>query len=257
MLHLASASRGADCVRLQVISCAPTYEEALSKLHRALDEFLVRGVKTNIGFVLNVLTHPEFAAGKATTSFIERNAAQLFRVSDEGLMGQKLMNYLSEMVVNGPNHPGAIGAPSSRNVPVVPQFPELDGTPLTGWKDVLREKGPEGWAKDVRAHNGLLITDTTMRDAHQSLLATRMRTYDLLRAAEPTAQVPPSSCLHLSAHPWQRPWPSLVIDVAHVPCAAVPRCSSTRLRRARANGAAVATGARAAGVAGDVGRCHV
>lgn len=174
---------------MQVISHAPTYDEALSKLYRALDEFLVRGVKTNIGFVGNVIKHPEFAAGKATTSFIERNADALFKVNDDGLMGQKLMNYLSEMVVNGPNHPGAIGAPSSKNIPVVPEFPHLDGANLTGWKDVLNKEGPEGWAKGVRAHKGLLITDTTMRDAHQSLLATRMRTYDLLRAAEPTAKV--------------------------------------------------------------------
>ena len=174
---------------VQVISHASTYEEALSKLYRALDEFLVRGVKTNIGFVGNVIKHPEFAAGKATTSFIERNADALFKVNDEGLMGQKLMNYLSEMVVNGPNHPGAIGAPSSRNIPVIPEFPQLDGANLTGWKDVLTKEGPEGWAKAVRSHKGLLVTDTTMRDAHQSLLATRMRTYDLLRAAEPTAKV--------------------------------------------------------------------
>lgn len=172
-----------------MIAHAPTYEEALSKLYRALDEFLVRGVKTNIGFVGNVIKHPEFASGNATTSFIERNADALFKVNDEGLMGQKLMNYLSEMVVNGPNHPGAIGAPSSRNIPVIPEFPQLDGANLTGWKDVLNKEGPEGWSKAVRAHKGLLVTDTTMRDAHQSLLATRMRTYDLLRAAEPTAKV--------------------------------------------------------------------
>lgn len=174
---------------MQVISHAPTYEEALTKLTRALDEFLVRGIKTNIGFVGNVLRHPEFAGGRATTSFIERNATELFAVRDDGIMGQKLMNYLSEMVVNGPNHPGAIGAPPTSNVPVVPEFPEYDGVKLSGWRDVLKEKGPDGWAAAVRAHKGLLVTDTTMRDAHQSLLATRMRTYDLLQAAKPTGQV--------------------------------------------------------------------
>jgi pyruvate carboxylase len=176
-------------VCLQVIAHAPTYDEALRKLNRALSEFFVRGVKTNIGFVINVLKHPEFASGQATTSFIERNADDLFMVSDDGIMGQKLMHYLSDMVVNGPNHPGAIGPPSSRIIPAVPEFPELDGAPLTGWKDVLTAEGPEGWARKVRAHKGLLVTDTTMRDAHQSLLATRMRTYDLLHAAEPTSRV--------------------------------------------------------------------
>jgi pyruvate carboxylase len=191
---------------MQVIAHAPTYEEALSKLYRALDEFLVRGVKTNIGFVCNVIKHPEFAAGKATTSFIERNTDYLFKVNDEGLMGQKLMNYLSEMVVNGPNHPGAIGNPSSKHIPVVPEFPHLKGNELKGWKNVLTAEGPEGWAKKVRAHKGLLITDTTMRDAHQSLLATRMRTYDLLCAAKPTAKVRhllqlPSQSRKLLMHP--------------------------------------------------------
>lgn len=188
-----------------MISHAPTYEEALGKLKRALDEFLVRGIKTNIGFVGNVLTHPEFASGNATTSFIERNATELFAVRDDGIMGQKLMNYLSEMVVNGPNHPGAIGPPPTSNVPVVPVYPEYDGVKLTGWRDVLQEKGPEGWAEAVRTHKGLLVTDTTMRDAHQSLLATRMRTYDLLQAAKPTGQVcsAPSlaSCCHVPASP--------------------------------------------------------
>ena len=93
------------------------------------------------------------------------------------------------MVVNGPNHPGAVGSPPSKLKAVIPVFPHLENVPLTGWRDVIVKQGPEGWAKAVRAHPGLLLTDTTMRDAHQSLLATRMRTYDMIQASKPTAQV--------------------------------------------------------------------
>ena len=88
--------------------------------------------------------------GRATTSFIERNADALFRVDNESSMGQKLMHYLGEMVVNGPNHPGAVGAPSSRNDPVVPTYPHLEDKPLAGWRDVIVAEGPSGWAKKVR-----------------------------------------------------------------------------------------------------------
>jgi pyruvate carboxylase len=188
-MHLAHSCRYYDSLLTKVISHAPTYDEALKKLDRALSEFFVRGIKTNIKFVINVLRHPEFVTGGATTSFIERNADELFADDDSSLMGQKLMNYLGEMVVNGPNHPGAIGPPSSRNDPVTPVFLQLQGGKLTGWRDVITEKGPDGWAKAVRAHKGTLVTDTTMRDAHQSLLATRLRTYDIMAAARPTAQV--------------------------------------------------------------------
>ena len=190
-------SRYYDSLLTKVISHAPTYDEALRKLDRALSEFFVRGIKTNIDFVINVLRHPEFAEGRATTSFIERNADELFSIDTDGLMGQKLVNYLAEMAVNGPNHPGAIGAPSSRNDAVIPAFPHLEEQPLTGWRDVLVADGPAGWAKAVRAHEGVLLTDTTMRDAHQSLLATRMRTYDLMLAAKPTAQVRLPSCCRI------------------------------------------------------------
>jgi pyruvate carboxylase len=200
-------SRYYDSLLTKVISHAPTYDEALKKLDRALSEFFVRGIKTNIKFVINVLRHPVFVAGRATTSFIEHNADELFAVDDSSLMGQKLMNYLGEMVVNGVIHPGAVGPPSSRNDPVTPVFPHLHTDKLTGWRNVLNEKGPDGWAKAVRAHKGLLVTDTTMRDAHQSLLATRLRTYDIMMAAPPTAQVlAPAASLEM--------WGGATFDVA-------------------------------------------
>ena len=98
------------------------------------------------------------------------------------------LTYLADMVVNGPNHPGAVGLPPTKLNPAVPVFEHLEGKPLEGWRDVIVKEGPEGWARAVRSHSGLLLTDTTMRDAHQSLLATRMRTFDMTAAAKPTAQ---------------------------------------------------------------------
>ena len=137
------------------------------------------------------MRHPEFLAGEATTSFIEKNAKDLFNFeSGSSLRSSKLLTYLADQVVNGPNHPGAIGAPPTKITPGAPEIPLiLQGKPLTGWRDVLLKEGPEGWAKAVRQHKGVLLTDTTMRDAHQSLLATRMRTHDMLKAAPATAAI--------------------------------------------------------------------
>ena len=98
--------------------------------------------------------------------------------------------HCSPHLATGANHPGAVGAPPSKFTPPPPAVPaDLVGKPLTGWRDVLLKDGPDGWARAVRAHKGLLITDTTMRDAHQSLLATRVRTHDLVKAADATAAI--------------------------------------------------------------------
>ena len=99
--------------------------------------------------------------------------------------GMKLLNYLGELVVNGRSVEGASGPPTPRVVPLVPKAPRE--SPPPGLKQVLEREGPEGFAKAVRAHKGLLLMDTTWRDAHQSLLATRVRTRDLLRIAPQTA----------------------------------------------------------------------
>lgn len=188
-------SRYYDSLLAKVIATAPTFPKCTQKMQRALQEFQVRGIKTNIPFLENVLKHPEFLAGTTTTGFIERNSATLFDfISASGYVSAaKILTYLADMVVNGPNHPGAIGPPPSKVVvPPLAVPADLVNTPLTGWRDVLRAEGPEGWAKAVRQHRqhkGVLITDTTWRDAHQSLLATRMRSHDLLRAAPGTAQI--------------------------------------------------------------------
>lgn len=144
---------------LQVISHAPTFYAAVQKMQRALYEFTIRGVKTNILFLENVLRHPEFLSGTATTSFIERNPSLFQLTSGSALQSSKLLTYLAEMVVNGPQHPGATGPPPTRVIPA--HVPHPTGPPPGGWRSVLLEQGPEGWAQAVRAHQGVLLTDTT------------------------------------------------------------------------------------------------
>jgi len=173
-----------DSLLVKVITRAPTYEAAVRKMSRAIDEFAVRGVKTNIPFLRNVFRNPEFSTGPVTTKFIEDNPDLLvFRTDAEG--PSKVLNYLAEMAVNGPSHPGQKGPRPKAMEPEPPVAPK--GAVPRGWRDILVKDGPEGWAKQVREHKGVLITDTTWRDAHQSLLATRMRTVDLVRAAPATA----------------------------------------------------------------------
>eukprot|EP00887_Chlorella_sp_A99_P003326 scaffold26.g3326.t1 len=168
---------------------------AAQKMQRALYEFHIRGIKTNILFLENVLRHPEFLAGQATTSFIERNAEELFTFGSKATaQSGKLLSYLAEMIVNGPKHPGAVGLPPAKlAVAPVPLPAGADEHLIpAGWRDYLLRHGPDAWAAAVRQHRrtrGVLITDTTMRDAHQSLLATRMRTHDMLKAAPATAHI--------------------------------------------------------------------
>lgn len=174
-----------DSMLTKVTASALTYEQAIDKLTRSLRETRIRGVKTNIGFTLNVLKHPEFRAGRATTAFIEDHP-ELFEFSKGGDRASKLLAYLAEVAVNGRRAVGATGPVTPRYAQVLP--PKVESKPRIGLKQVLETSGPEGFAKAVRAHKGLLLTDTTMRDAHQSLLATRVRTKDLVAAAPYTAQ---------------------------------------------------------------------
>ncbi|KAK9800249.1 hypothetical protein WJX73_006193 [Symbiochloris irregularis] len=205
-----TVSRHYDSLLVKVISHGSTFTGAVQKMQRALHEFHIRGVKTNIAFLQNVFRHPEFLSGEATTSFIERNP-QLFSFSTrDGSQASRLLAYLAELVVNGPDHPGAVGAPPARTAPPAPQIPVPaggSGTPASGWRQVLVEQGPEAWAKAVRAHKGILITDTTWRDAHQSLLATRIRTHDLCVAA-------PATSVALSQAASLEMWGGATFDVA-------------------------------------------
>jgi pyruvate carboxylase len=173
-----------DSLLVKVTGHALSFEAAAAKLHRALAEFRVRGVKTNIQFLHNVLTHRRFLAGTVDTSFID-DTPNLFRYPARLNRGQKLLRYLGELVVNGSPTPWSTDDPPAAIVPDVPAVPER--APPDGWRQVLLDKGPEGFAAAVREHPGLLVMDTTWRDAHQSLLATRVRTRDLVTIAPATA----------------------------------------------------------------------
>ncbi|KAL3872702.1 hypothetical protein ACJMK2_035909 [Sinanodonta woodiana] len=178
-----------DSLLVKVIAHAQDHSSACAKMLRTLREFRVRGVKTNIPFLLNVLQHPEFLSGVVDTYFIDENP-QLFQFFPTQNRAQKLLYYLAEVMVNGPSTPLATKLRPSEIIPTVPAIPVDPYSPSVGskaqpppegWRNILNKEGPEGFAKAVRKHKGLLLMDTTFRDAHQSLLATRIRTYDLKR----------------------------------------------------------------------------
>lgn len=175
-------------------SCSgSTYEIARRKMLRALIEFRIRGVKTNIPFLLTLLTHEVFISGTYWTTFIDDTPALFEMVSSQN-RASKLLAYIADLAVNGSSIKGQIGLPKLQKDPDIPVIHDAAGNvidvttaPPKGWRDVLLAEGPEGFAKKVRDFNGTLVMDTTWRDAHQSLLATRLRTYDLLAIAPTTA----------------------------------------------------------------------
>ncbi|XP_049322602.1 pyruvate carboxylase a [Astyanax mexicanus] len=185
-LDSASAFQGAvisphyDSLLVKVISSGKDLPAAAAKMSRALAEFRVRGVKTNIPFLQNVLSNDQFLFGTVDTQFIDENP-DLFNLKPVQNRAQKLLHYLGHVLVNGPTTPIPVKAKPSSIDPVVPTV--ALGDPPAGFRDVLLREGPEGFAKAVRAHQGLLLMDTTFRDAHQSLLATRVRTHDLKKIA--------------------------------------------------------------------------
>lgn len=184
-----------DSLLIKVIARAQNRNDCIRKLTRALKEFRVRGVTTNKNFLLNVLNHPAFAK-PVTTSFIADHPELLAPYASSN-RGQKILKYIGNVIVNGPDEAlGAVGAPCSKVDPSIPSihahpFNRTDASPpLKGFRQVYVEKGPKAFAAAVREHrkkNGVLITDTTWRDAHQSLLATRLRTTDILKIAPATA----------------------------------------------------------------------
>ncbi|CAI4061830.1 pyruvate carboxylase 1 SKDI_07G1950 [Saccharomyces kudriavzevii IFO 1802] len=176
-------------------SCSgSTYEIVRRKMIRALIEFRIRGVKTNMPFLLTLLTHPVFIDGTYWTTFID-DTPQLFQMVSSQNRAQKLLHYLADVAVNGSSIKGQIGSPKLGSNPSIPHLHDSQGnvinvtktTPPSGWRQVLLEKGPAEFAKQVRQFNGTLLMDTTWRDAHQSLLATRVRTHDLATIAPTTA----------------------------------------------------------------------
>ncbi|KAI8911879.1 carbamoyl-phosphate synthase L chain, ATP binding domain-containing protein [Gorgonomyces haynaldii] len=160
------------------------FESARRKMLCALSEFRVRGLKTNIKFVIGLLQHPTFRNGSVWTTFVD-DTPELFESEASGNTGQRLLQYLADLSINGPRIVGQKGLPQLQTPIVVPETEK----PLTsGWRDILLQ-GPEAFCKAARNHKGLLLMDTTWRDAHQSLLATRVRTLDLCKIADTTARV--------------------------------------------------------------------
>ncbi|KAL2183851.1 pyruvate carboxylase [Thermothelomyces heterothallicus CBS 203.75] len=182
-----------DSMLVKVIASGSTYEIARRKMLRALIEFRVRGVKTNIPFICTLLAHPAFIEGKCWTTFIDQTP-ELFDLVGSQNRAQKLLAYLGDVAVNGSSIKGQIGEPKLKTDIVIPQLRDEAGNkidtsqPCTkGWRQIILEQGPKAFAKAVRNYKGCLLMDTTWRDAHQSLLATRVRTVDLLNIARETS----------------------------------------------------------------------
>lgn len=170
-----------------------TYEIARRKVLRALVEFRIRGVKTNIPFLASLLSHPTFIDGTCWTTFID-DTPELFALVGSQNRAQKLLAYLGDVAVNGSSIKGQVGEPKFKGEIIKPILKDASGNPIDvsapcqkGWKQIIDTEGPAAFAKAVRANKGCLIMDTTWRDAHQSLLATRVRTIDMLNIAHETS----------------------------------------------------------------------
>ena len=168
-----------DSLLVKVTAAGRDFPQACKRMDRALREFRIRGVKTNIPFLENVVNHPTFVAGDVTTRFLDETA-DLFEFSVRRDRATKLLTYLGEVAVNG--NPEIGEKPRPLYLPQ-PHVPTALGDIPNGTRQLLNDLGPEKFAEWTRSQNRLLLTDTTFRDAHQSLVATRMRTYDLAAIA--------------------------------------------------------------------------
>src|SRR5580658_4424525 len=169
-----------DSLLVKVTAWGMNLPEACQRMDRALREFRIRGVKTNIPFVENVINHPRFRAGEVTTSFLD-DSPELFHFPRRGDRATKLLLYLGDVILNGNAEIQGKRIPEVLGNPPLPKFEK--GEAPAGTRQLLRQLGPRAFAKWARAEQRLLLTDTTFRDAHQSLLATRVRTHDLLATA--------------------------------------------------------------------------
>ncbi|SMC00493.1 pyruvate carboxylase [Hymenobacter roseosalivarius DSM 11622] len=181
-----------DSLLVKVSAHAPTLEGAASKMARTLDEFRIRGVQTNIQFLQNIIANPEFVSGRANVDFI-KDHPELFQYKPRQDRGTKVLAYISDVIVNG--NPDVKNLLDPSRELRKPKIPAADTTApyQPGTKDRLTELGPEGFAQWLRADKPIHYCDTTFRDAHQSLLATRMRTFDMLKVAEHYAKMHPQT----------------------------------------------------------------
>jgi len=205
-----------DSLLVKVTAWARQFEDATRRMERCLQEFRVRGVKTNIPFLINLIEHPSFVRGECTTRFIDETP-KLFEIVPRRDRATKVLTYLAEIAVNG--HPLVKNrpAPSRWEAPVPPEV-ALHVPPPPGTRQRLEKLGPEAFCKWILKQKPVLLTDTTFRDAHQSLLATRMRTHDMLAVADAYARLAPqmfsiemwggatfdTSMRFLNECPWQR-----------------------------------------------------
>ncbi|WP_199421488.1 pyruvate carboxylase [Actinotalea solisilvae] len=196
----ATASAGAevsghfDSMLVKLTCRGRDYPTAVRRARRALAEFRIRGIRTNIPFLQAVLADPEFVAGDLSTSFIDERP-ELLVAKESADRGTRLLAYLGDVTVNRPHGRPAHVLEPQRKLPAV----DLTAPAPAGSRQRLLELGPEGFASALRAQTAVAVTDTTFRDAHQSLLATRVRTYDLVTAAPYVARSTPGL---LSVEAW-------------------------------------------------------
>ncbi len=169
-----------DSLLVKITAWAPTPQQAIARMDRALREFRIRGVSTNIEFVINLLKHPTFLDNTYTTKFIDTTPG-LFAFERPQDRATKILTYVADITVNGhPETAGRVKPPADLKTP---KAPVPKGQVQPGTRNLLEERGPKGVADWMKAQKRLLVTDTTMRDGHQSLLATRMRSIDMIRVA--------------------------------------------------------------------------
>ncbi len=210
-----------DSLLTKVTAWAPTPDMAIARMDRALREFRIRGVSTNIAFVENLLKHPTFLGNEYTTKFIDTTPG-LFRFRKRRDRGTKVLTYIADITVNG--HPEVKDRPAPRADLKDPRPPAPKAEPMMGTRNLLEQKGPKAVADWMRAQQQLLITDTTMRDGHQSLLATRMRSIDMIKVA-------PTYAANLPQLFSMECWGGATFDVAY---RFLQECPWQRLRDLRA-----------------------
>lgn len=206
-----------DSLLVKITARGHDSDEAIRRMGRALREFRVRGVATNLDFLENVIQHPSFKNGECTTRFID-NTPELFHFKPRRDRGTRLLRFVGEVTVNGnPEMKGRALPAQPLGKAQLPEMPQDAATPA-GTRELLQKLGAQGFARWMRDEKRLLLTDTTMRDAHQSLFATRMRTADMLAVAPHYAHLLPElfslecwggatfdvALRFLKEDPWQR-----------------------------------------------------
>ena len=185
--HLgAEISAHFDSMLVKLTCRGRDFSAAIARARRALAEFRIRGVSTNIPFLMAVVNDPDFRAGRVNTSFIDQRP-YLLTARTPADRGTKILDYLADVTVNHPHGPRPSTVYPQDKLPHI----DLDAMPPRGSKNLLAEVGPEGFARWLRESKSVGVTDTTFRDAHQSLLATRLRTTGLLTVAPYVARMTP------------------------------------------------------------------